>query len=275
MRKSTLLMITVLSSSILNAQTAIINYNNTWKYLDNGTANSCIYTKNGTDVVNGIVYAVVGSAGQLGGTTAGYPHDAMYYSDVTNGGTLFFEVENNRLDAKWICSDGVIRDNFTIMKEINKTNNITIASGTPTQLTASWIGNYSWSTTESTKTISVSPTTNTTYTVTDGAGCITDVFNITISGARNIFTAAPRDAPANTVLKVMPTLPKQGEKVIVQTNLIQQARVSVIDINGRVVQTFNFIHTLYIPTEKLQPGVYFVRLDGKQKSEVHKFVVVK
>ena len=241
----------------------------------NGTANSCIYTKNGTDVVNGIVYAVVGSAGQLGGTTAGYPHDAMYYSDVTNGGTLFFEVENNRLDAKWICSDGVIRDNFTIMKEINKTNNITIASGTPTQLTASWIGNYSWSTTESTKTITVSPTTNTTYTVTDGAGCITDVFNITISGARNIFTAIPREAPANTLLKVMPTLPKQGEKVVVQTNLTQQAYVSVIDINGRVVQTFNFFHTLYIPTEKLQPGVYFVRLDGKQKSEAHKFVVVK
>ena len=37
MRKSTLLMITVLLSSILNAQTAIINYNSTWKYLDNGT----------------------------------------------------------------------------------------------------------------------------------------------------------------------------------------------------------------------------------------------
>ena len=65
-----------------------------------GTANSCTYIKDASEVRNGIVYALVGSAGQLGGTTAGYPHDAMYYSNVTNGGTLYFEVENNRLGRK-------------------------------------------------------------------------------------------------------------------------------------------------------------------------------
>ena len=49
----------------------------------NGTANSCIYVKNPTDVLNGIVYVVAGSAGQLDGTSSGYPHNAMYYSDVS------------------------------------------------------------------------------------------------------------------------------------------------------------------------------------------------
>ncbi|MEO7393966.1 MAG: metallophosphoesterase family protein, partial [Chitinophagaceae bacterium] len=74
-----------------------------------GSANSCTYIKNAADARNGIVYAVVGSAGQLGGTSTGYPHDAMYYSNAVNGGTLYFEVENNRLNAKWIGADGVIR----------------------------------------------------------------------------------------------------------------------------------------------------------------------
>ena len=37
MRKSTLLMLTVLLSSVLTAQTTIVNYNSTWKYLDNGS----------------------------------------------------------------------------------------------------------------------------------------------------------------------------------------------------------------------------------------------
>ena len=94
-----------------------------------GSSNSCTYIKNATDVLNGIVYALVGSAGQLGGTTAGYPHDAMYYSNVTEGGTLYFEVENNRLAAKWIGADGLIRDNFTIMKNVNQTNTINIVEG--------------------------------------------------------------------------------------------------------------------------------------------------
>jgi hypothetical protein len=240
----------------------------------NGTANSCTYIKNGTDVVNGIVYAVVGSAGQVGGSTAGYPHDAMYYSDVTNGGTLFFEVENNRLDAKWICADGLVRDNFTIMKEVNKTTNLVINSGTPTQLTASWIGNYGWSTAETTRSITVSPTSNTTYTVTDGAGCITDVFNITIAGGQNR-PIDTREAIANAKLKVMPTLPKRGELVTVQTGLTQQAHASIIDASGKVVLSFNFVQTLYIPTEKLRPGVYYIRLDGKPKSKTQKFVVTE
>lgn len=74
-----------------------------------GSTNSCAYIKNNSDTRNGMLYAVVGSAGQLSGATAsGYPHNAMSYSNVTNGGSLFFEIENNRLDAKWICADGAV-----------------------------------------------------------------------------------------------------------------------------------------------------------------------
>jgi Calcineurin-like phosphoesterase/Purple acid Phosphatase, N-terminal domain len=147
----------------------------------NGTANSCVYIKKTTDARNGIVYAVVGSSGQLGGTSTGYPHNAMYYSNSTNGGALVFDVENNRLDAKWVCADGVIRDNFTIMKNVNQSANVSVTTGGSTTLTASWIGNYSWSNGATGRSITVSPGSSTVYTVSDGTGCLTDVFNVTVS----------------------------------------------------------------------------------------------
>jgi methionine-rich copper-binding protein CopC len=242
-----------------------------------GTANSCIYIKNPSDPKNGIVYAVVGSAGQLGGTTTGYPHDAMYYSNSTVGGALYFEVENNRLNAKWICSDGVVRDNFTIMKDVNKTTNLSIPSGTPTQISASWEGNYSWSTGATTKAITVSPTSNSIYTITDGSGCITDVFNITVTGGSARYTQVNTspEASSNTGLKVIPTLVKRGQQVVVQLAEAQKIHASVIDVNGKAVQKFEFYQTLYIPTEKLKPGVYFIRFDGKFKQATQKFVVME
>ncbi|MGI8598744.1 MAG: metallophosphoesterase, partial [Chitinophagaceae bacterium] len=85
---------------------------------NDGTSNSCPYVKNSGDTANGIVFAVVGSSGRVGGSSLGYPHDAMYYSNVTTGGAMVLEIENNRLDAKWIGSDGLIRDNFTILKDV-------------------------------------------------------------------------------------------------------------------------------------------------------------
>ena len=85
---------------------------------NDGTSNSCPYVKNADDTSNGIVFAVVGSSGRVGGSSTGYPHDAMYYSNVTTGGAMYLEIDNNRLDAKWIGSDGLIRDNFTILKDV-------------------------------------------------------------------------------------------------------------------------------------------------------------
>jgi predicted phosphohydrolase len=242
-----------------------------------GSANSCIYIKNPTDVKNGIVYAVVGSAGQLGGQQASFPHAAMYYSNSTNGGALYFEIENNRLNAKWICADGVVRDNFTIMKDVNKTTNLTIPSGTPTDISASWVGNYSWSTGATTKTITVSPIINTTYTVTDGAGCISDVINITVTGGPVRFSDinTTPEVSANSTLKVMPTLAARGQQIFVQSNEVKKTHASVIDINGKVIKTFEFSKSFYIPTGKLTPGVYFIKFDGKNKFVTKKFVIME
>ncbi|MBX7224504.1 MAG: metallophosphoesterase [Chitinophagales bacterium] len=153
--------------------------NSSAKY--DGSLNSCPYEKS-TDHPIGTVYTVVGSAGQLGGTQSAFPHNAMLYSNATNGGSLFLQIDDNRLDAKWICADGVIRDQFTMFNDIRKTNTVFISPGNSVTLTASWPGDYSWTHDGSTtRSITVAPVTNTTYEVKDVNNCVIDVFNVVVN----------------------------------------------------------------------------------------------
>jgi len=82
---------------------------------NDGSKNSAPYTKTIKNN-NGTVYVLSGSAGKLGGKQTSYPHNAMYFSDADHGGSCVLDVKDNRLELKWICADGVIRDQFTIVK---------------------------------------------------------------------------------------------------------------------------------------------------------------
>lgn len=137
-----------------------------------GSPNSCPYTKDKT----GTVYIVSGSAGKVGGTSLGFPHNAMYYSDVWHGGSLMLEIEDNRLDAKWLCADGEIRDNFTLMKGVNKQDTLPVIIGDKITLTASWVGNYIWHTGETKPNLEINITKDTLITVTDEWTCLQDTF---------------------------------------------------------------------------------------------------
>jgi acid phosphatase type 7 len=81
--------------------------------------NSAPYIKR-KDNNQGTVYVVSGSSGALGGHKPGYPHNAMFYSENEIGGAVMLEIEGNKLDLKWVCSDGKIRDHFTMMKDVTK-----------------------------------------------------------------------------------------------------------------------------------------------------------
>src|SRR5205814_525574 len=95
-------------------------------------------------------------------------HNAMQgYYDLTNGGSGLLTVQNNRLDWKWICADGVVRDQFTMIKDANKVRSYTIDYGQTVVLTASWVGQYVWSQGGTGKSVNVSPATTTTYVATD------------------------------------------------------------------------------------------------------------
>jgi acid phosphatase type 7 len=162
---------------------------NTQNALYNGSLNSCAYTYNSGKYQHGTVYTVSGSAGQLGGTTAGYPHDCMHYSNATNGGSLYIEVDSNRLDAKFISYDGaiapVVRDQFTIFKDVNRVVNRTVPQNAPLTLTASWRGTYLWPQNGNATTQSVNPSTAAIgtfpYIVRDNNNCLKDSFSITVT----------------------------------------------------------------------------------------------
>lgn len=253
-----------------------------------GSSNSCPYHKNQSNAHNGTVYIVAGSAGQLGGTQASFPHNAMYYSDATNGGSLVLEVEDNRLDGKWVCADGNIRDKFTMVKDVSKTTNLTIGSAQSTVLTASWVGNYSWNSgSQTTKSITVAPTVDTTYTVTDGVGCITDVFNITISSTlpkRSNFNPKGNspifEEPA---LDIYPNPFSNQTTIAYSTPFNGQVQLDVYDLKGQKVRSLvskslengKYKYVLNSEEAKLTAGIYLVKLKVGETEIIKRISIIK
>ena len=119
-----------------------------------GSKNSCPYIKENN---KGAVYVVTGSAGKISPTQPAYPHNAMTYSNAEKGGASLIEVNGNRLDFKWICEDGEMRDHFTILKKVDKKTIIKARTREKPTLSASFTGNYVWSTKQTNRSITVQP----------------------------------------------------------------------------------------------------------------------
>ena len=152
-----------------------VTANTTGRY--DGSPNSCpILTKQGT------IYVVNGSGGQLGGQSPGFPHPATVYNNVTTGGSMLLDVTDNRLDAQWLMSDGTIQDQFTLMKEVNKTTALTAEFADTLQLSASWPGTYKWPGGQTSRSIRYVADKAGTYpvVVTDNQQCLTDQFTLTV-----------------------------------------------------------------------------------------------
>lgn len=173
------------------------NYTGNWASFNSGTHavstssaeylnnTSCPYVYNTAPLNHGAVYVVAGSTGASGGVQAEFDTGPMPFS-LNDGGMLYFEVEDNRLDAKMLRRNGTIFDRFTIMKDIPQTT-IThnVAVNTPVTLTAPWPGgSYNWSTAASTRSINFTPTSSgtTAFTCTDAFGCVTNQFSVIATG---------------------------------------------------------------------------------------------
>lgn len=64
----------------------------------------------------GIVYVVAGSGGQIDNEEKGVPLPAAAYYNNDIGGSVLLDFSVKRIDVKWICSDGKVRDRFFIEK---------------------------------------------------------------------------------------------------------------------------------------------------------------
>ena len=138
------------------------------------------YTRDSPPIINkdaGTLYAVVGSAGRLDWNQKPDPHPVSVYSNKDIGGSLLLTVDDNRLDGKWMCADGTIRDNFTIFKGVNRTDTLEVTYGAEVSLRASWTGTYRWSVGNSTvRSINERFFKDTEVTVTDSLGYLQDRF---------------------------------------------------------------------------------------------------
>jgi Calcineurin-like phosphoesterase len=246
----------------------------TGKY--NGSANSAPYVTVNGKVNHGTVYVVSGSAGAVSKVQSQWPHNALPFSD-NKGGMLYLEVEQNRLDAKYLRSDGVVWDQFTVMKDVNRKTTLALAEAGPVRLTASWVGTYRWSTGETTRSITVSPTSNSSYQVTDTEKYLTDRFILNLGASGT--TAVEPDSlaqiqPGQPVLSwVFPTLVSRGNMITVQASEKETAVAYVTDMNGRLVYQTTVSGTIYLPTQSLSGGMYLIRLQGKDYLKTRKFIV--
>ncbi len=129
----------------------------------------------------GTIYCVVGSAGRLDWNGDPTAHITSAYANYTIGGSLLLTIDNNRLDGRWVCADGEIRDNFSVFKNVNKTEKKTIEYGEKIRLNASWKGSHEWSNgVRNQESIEVSPRKDTIISVKDSLGFLKDIFQISV-----------------------------------------------------------------------------------------------
>lgn len=149
-----------------------------------------LYTRDSPPVINkdeGTLYAVVGSAGRLDWNGKPDPHPVSVYANKDTGGSLLLTVDDNRLEGKWMCADGAIRDNFTLFKGVNRTDTLEVTYGAEVTLRASWTGNYRWSVGQATaRSITGRFFEDTEVSVTDSLGYLLDRFVIRPGGRPSV-----------------------------------------------------------------------------------------
>lgn len=170
-------------ASTFNQNTHVVE-STTGRY--DGSPNSCPVLTKG----QGTIYVVNGSGGQLGGQSAGFPHPATVYNNLTQGGSMLLDVTDNRLDAQFLTADGSVQDKFTLMSGVNKTTTLTAEYADTLQLTASWPGDYRWPDGQTSRTIRYAADKSGTYTlpVTDSRQCLTDQFALTVQPPPRLIT---------------------------------------------------------------------------------------
>ena len=154
--------------------------------LYDNSKDSCPYVKDSKIPENeGIIYVVNGCGASNSGSVNTLTHKAMVYSNKTNAGSLYIEVEGNRLESKFITEDGSIKDQFTILKDVNQKRVLRLEANQNTiPLEASWTGNFNWQHNNSkNKSVQVSPIVTTKYIVQDDKKCLQDEFTVRVTSA--------------------------------------------------------------------------------------------
>lgn len=245
---------------------------------DDQSALSCPFVKNSIPPLpsdSGLLYVVIGSGSDYPqASQPTWPHDAMYYANNTDNGSLLLTITGNRLQGEWISTDStqVVKDRFVIYKNVNRRQQLTVPPGIPLTLTASWDrpNDYTWSTGDSSRSITLIPTGPITLAVQDKNGCLLDSFFIQIGAPLGHASSTPDELlispnPANQTLRI--------------SGLARgQYFLGLADSEGRIVLRQQLEQRgpepLLIPVGHLAEGIYRLEIgNGNGKSTVHRVVL--
>jgi hypothetical protein len=231
--------------------------------LYDGSLNSCPFVKNSQSPQNeGTIYVVNGSSAGVWSEIESFPHEVMRaYTPTANKasynktkcGSLYLEIEDNRLDAQWIDEDGLIGDQFTMMKDVSKRDTLAVRSGQSITLKPSWIGSYQWSVNNAaTPTLQVTPTLKTTYLVRDKELCLRDTFEVRI-------TTRTTDEQEH-LYKIFPN-PAYEMIYIQDIDFQRYRRVEVFNILGQKIVELPLVQRdMQIDCSDWNAGTYIVKL---------------
>ena len=245
----------------------------------------CPYLKNTTITRShkGTIYAVVGCSGKLGGTASGWPHPAMYKSTNTIMGSLSLEIEDNKLEGKFVAIDGTVSDMFTIMKNVGRSTTYSICEGDSVLLQASWKGKYKWShSNDSAQYAWVKPTATTSIFATDINECIKDTFNISVIPIGTSIcnpTSVLRNEKCIQTQSIQPNPSIESMSITIISSCNQPANLFISNVYGQVLTSLynrdltQGKNTIQLTELNLAAGVYFLTTQVDSQLLITKFLI--
>lgn len=261
----------------LNGHYGLSSTFNTGNIVQEGTGDyisDCPYRKNDSLVHsnNGTIYAVVGCSGKTSSVDSDWPHNAMVSYYELKLGSMLIEVDENRLDAKFITSDTTVLDQFTIVKNAGKNTTVNLCPGEEKTLMASWPGQHIWYPGGITvDTLNITASIPTFYTVTDSLNCISDTISI------NILSSPPclLSTNENNTLNVN-VYQTESEFVIELNSQMNSIQFSLFSLIGELIVQHNFNNSgsqNNVSKSGLSSGMYLYTVVSNGKYKNGKIIV--
>lgn len=253
--------------------------------LDNGSGNfpaSCPYRKQ-TEVSKahkGTVYTVCGCSGKLSSTSSGWPHPAMYSYSSSIVGSMLIEVNDNKLEAKFIDSTGAVADGFTIVKNAGTSTTISTCPGENNTLKPSWPATVEWFPSGITAdSLVVNPLVSTVYYAYDAISCIKDTFIVNMLPSADCSTTGIPEDAADSRFIVYPTIMSAANVQITVRYLPGTVidEVAMYDVYGkRYAVTIESSSESSIRFSANNPGsgIYFIALMQNNTKTVFKKIII-
>ncbi|MDP2384916.1 MAG: metallophosphoesterase [Bacteroidota bacterium] len=264
------------SSSSLNANMLIDNTSGSYP-------NSCPYQKQ-TEISKahkGTVYTVCGSSGKLGSTSSGWPHPVMYSYSNTILGSMLLEINDNRLDAKFINSGGTISDQFSIVKNAGKKISLNACPGENSVLHPSWPGMVEWFPLGITQdSVTVNPMVATTYYAYDPLSCIRDTFEISMLPSTNCSSIGIVETIHTNQAWVYPNLLNGSEHAITIQHLPEFTinEIYLYNMNGKKILLHNTERIketqLNVSLPDLEAGMYLIEILSTDSKSILKKIAI-